>query len=416
MKYSESNKPIVCMMTQSTCYKGTRKMTPVGVLWHSTGANNSNLKRYVQPDDNAANRAELVQLIGLNSSKNDWNHISIEAGLNAWIGKLADGTVASVQTMPWDYRPWGCGSGKKGSCNNGWMQFEICEDSLTNKAYFEAVYKEACELTAYYCKMYKLDPLGTVNYNGLQVPVILDHQSACKLGLGSNHADVMHWFGRYGKDLDDVRKDVAALMKQNITSAPAPTQTEEMYRVRKSWKDASSQIGAFRSLDNAKDACKKAGQEYAVFNSKGEKLYPITQQSTQSAPTPQKPSLSRGSKGDEVKKLQTKLKELGFDCGIIDGDFGSKTQNAVINFQAERGLTKDGVCGPKTWAEIDAFAPYNVITTASVLNVRSGPGTGYSIKSQLRRGSNRTIVYKKGNWGKIKNGFGWISLDYATKI
>ena len=40
MKYNDKNKPLVCMMTQSTCYKGTRKFAPKGVLWHSTGANN----------------------------------------------------------------------------------------------------------------------------------------------------------------------------------------------------------------------------------------------------------------------------------------------------------------------------------------------------------------------------------------
>ena len=56
MKYSEKNKPMVCMMTQSTCYKVTKKMDVKGVLWHSTGANNPTLKRYVQPDDNAADR------------------------------------------------------------------------------------------------------------------------------------------------------------------------------------------------------------------------------------------------------------------------------------------------------------------------------------------------------------------------
>jgi hypothetical protein len=47
MKYNENNKPLVCMMTQSTCYKGTSTMTPKGILWHSTGANNPTLKRYV---------------------------------------------------------------------------------------------------------------------------------------------------------------------------------------------------------------------------------------------------------------------------------------------------------------------------------------------------------------------------------
>ena len=56
MKYNNTNKPLQCMMTQSTCYKGTKKMKVLGVLWHSTGVNNPNLKRYVQPDDNAPNK------------------------------------------------------------------------------------------------------------------------------------------------------------------------------------------------------------------------------------------------------------------------------------------------------------------------------------------------------------------------
>lgn len=47
MKYFELNKPIQCIMTNSTCYKGTTIGTPVGVLWHSTGANNPSVKRYV---------------------------------------------------------------------------------------------------------------------------------------------------------------------------------------------------------------------------------------------------------------------------------------------------------------------------------------------------------------------------------
>lgn len=51
MKYSDKNKPITCMMTQSTCYKGTQKMQVNGVLWHSTGANNPWLKRWVLDGD-----------------------------------------------------------------------------------------------------------------------------------------------------------------------------------------------------------------------------------------------------------------------------------------------------------------------------------------------------------------------------
>lgn len=167
MKYTKNNKPLVCMQTQSTCYRGTRTMAVKGILWHSTGANNPWLKRYVQPSDNDPNKAELLALLGVNKNHNDWNHIERQAGLNCWVGKLADGSVTTVQTMPWDYRPWGCGSDVNGSCNNGWIQFEICEDSLSDPDYFAKVYKEACEITAYLCSLYNIDPHGMVNFNGI---------------------------------------------------------------------------------------------------------------------------------------------------------------------------------------------------------------------------------------------------------
>ena len=235
MKYSNTNKPIQCMMTQSTCYKGTTKMTVKGVLWHSTGANNPNLKRYVQPDDNAVNKEELIALIGKNNYGNDWNHITRKAGLNGWIGKLADGTVTTIQTMPWDFGPWGCGSGRKGSCNNGWIQFEICEDGLTDPAYFKKVYNEACELTAYLCKMFGIDPNGTVNVNGVKVPTILCHADSHKLGLGDNHGDVNHWFPKHGKSMATARADVAALLKTTGTSTSSgsnKTDQKTIYRVQ----------------------------------------------------------------------------------------------------------------------------------------------------------------------------------------
>ena len=225
MKYSKTNAPIQCFMTQSTCYKGTRKMEVKGVLWHSTGANNSNLKRYVQPDDNAANKDEMIALIGKNVYGNDWNHITHQAGLNCWIGKLADGTVTTIQTMPWDFKPWGCGSGNKGSCNNGWIQFEICEDGLTDAAYFKKVYEEACEITAYLCQLFGIDPNGTVNVNGVAVPTILCHADSHKLGLGNNHGDVNHWFPKHGKSMATARTDVAALLKAESTATKPDTGT-----------------------------------------------------------------------------------------------------------------------------------------------------------------------------------------------
>lgn len=222
MKYNANNKPLACMQTTSRCYKNTTKMTVKGVLWHSTGANNPSLKRYVQPSDNAYDREHLLNLLGKNQYGNDWNHIDRSAGMNCWIGKLADGTVAAVQTMPWNYRPWGCGSGKNGSCNSGWIQFEICEDNLNNKEYFEEVYKEACEITAYLCNMYNLNPYGYATLNGVKVPVILCHNDSYKLGLGNGHVDIYHWFKKYGKDMNDVRDDVAALLKPTDSKPANP--------------------------------------------------------------------------------------------------------------------------------------------------------------------------------------------------
>lgn len=212
MKYTSAKPPMKCFMRQSSWYKGAGKTTIRGVLWHSTGANNPNLKRYVQPDDNAVDRARMLELLGVNKSGNDWNHISREAGVHAWVGKLASGEVASVQVGDWDKKAWGCGSGKKGSCNNGWIQFEICEDNLSDPVYFEKVYREAVELTAYLCKLYNLDPQGTVTYSGVRVPVILCHQDSYQLGLGSNHGDVLHWLPKYGKSMQTVRDDVSALL------------------------------------------------------------------------------------------------------------------------------------------------------------------------------------------------------------
>ena len=412
MKYSASNKPLVCMQTQSTCYKGTSRMTVKGVLWHSTGANNPNLKRYVQPSDvrpsaDTYSKADWLKVLGTNQYKNDWNHIDHQAGLNCWIGKLADGTVTTVQTMPWDYRPWGCGSGSKGSCNSGWIQFEICEDGLTDKAYFDKIYKEACEITAYLCDMYGIDPKGTVTHNGVKVPTILCHQDSYRLGLGGNHADVLHWFPKHGKSMDDVRNDVAALMKGGSSvitpvkpedskeEVSTPT-TGEIYRVRKTWDDAKSQIGAYSQLVNAKKACDAAGPDYEVYNSKGSVVYPTI--------IIDEPDDDGFDVGDEVKLIEGATYVSG--KSIPNWVFGQKlyvreiqdSGNIVISTLRAGAIT--GVVKPDALvdyatgsrpAEIQTES-YLVEVTADILNVRAGSGTGYKVTTQVKKGQVYTIV------------------------
>lgn len=60
-------------------------------------------------------------------------------------------------------------------------------------------------------------------------------------------------------------------------------------------------------------------------------------------------SLSKqGSRGDEVKQIQTKLKEKGYYSGNVDSIFGSATKKAVTAFQKDVGLTADGIAGTRT--------------------------------------------------------------------
>lgn len=63
-------------------------------------------------------------------------------------------------------------------------------------------------------------------------------------------------------------------------------------------------------------------------------------------------TLRRGSRGELVKQVQTKLKNWGYYKGSIDGIFGSGTESAVKAFQRKNGLTADGIIGKKTAAAL----------------------------------------------------------------
>ena len=62
--------------------------------------------------------------------------------------------------------------------------------------------------------------------------------------------------------------------------------------------------------------------------------------------------LKVGSSGQQVRTLQTKLNNWGYNAGTVDGIFGSNTLAAVKRFQAKNGLTVDGIVGAKTAAAL----------------------------------------------------------------
>ena len=206
-------------LTKNDCYKAGRKIAVKGIMVHSTGANNPWLKRYL-PDDGK---------IGVNRYGNHWNTAKPggrQVCVHAFIGKLADGSVATYQTLPWNHRGWHAG----GTANNTHIGFEICEDGLNDRTYFNKVYKEAVELCAYLCKEY-----------GLTEQDIICHSEGYKKRIASNHGDVMHWFPKHGKNMNTFRSDVKAL----LDSAAAPVQ-ERVYVVKKGdtlWGIAKAQLG-----------------------------------------------------------------------------------------------------------------------------------------------------------------------------
>lgn len=184
--------------TNTDCYKTAIIQTPIGIQVHSTGANNPYLKRYVQPDDG---------LLGKNPYGNDHNHPNQTVCGNAYIGKLNDGTPAIYQVLPWNYRCWLSGSGSKGNANRlGYIGYEICEDNLKNKDYFQAaVMGLSVNLDAYLCKQYNIP-----------VDMIHDHKQLHDMGLASNHHDIHHWLKNFNLTMDDYRKAVSQAIADGV--------------------------------------------------------------------------------------------------------------------------------------------------------------------------------------------------------
>lgn len=216
---------IKCMLTANDCYKAGRTITPKGVMVHSTGANNPLVARYVQPVEGQKDEAQLKAEIGGNRNANDWNNPGLDVCTHAFVGKLADGGVGTVQTLPWNHRGWHAGTGTSGgSANNTHIAFEICEDDLTDEGYFRKVYQEAVELTAMLCKTYNLNPLAD--------GVVICHSEGYQRGVASNHADVMHWFPKFGKSMDTFRADVSKAMTPAQVK-PQPPVSGKTYTVVK---------------------------------------------------------------------------------------------------------------------------------------------------------------------------------------
>ena len=209
----------VQFLTKNDCFKDAKQMSPSGIVVHSTGANNPNLKRYIQPDDGRLGKG----------GSNHWNKSGIEKCTHAFIGKDKDGKVCTYQTLPLNICAWACGKGSKGSYNYSpaYLHFEICEDDLTDGTYFDAVMKEAQELCAKWCKELNIS-----------VEKIVSHAEAHAQGYASNHSDIGHWLKRFGKDMNWFRAEVQSILDADTSVKEKESEENEKEMLRARVKEA----------------------------------------------------------------------------------------------------------------------------------------------------------------------------------
>lgn len=194
------------LLKNNDCYLAGKKIAPKGIVVHSTGANNKTLKRYIAPDDG---------IIGKNLFNNHWNKSGVNKCVHAFIGVDDSGIVQIYQTLPFNFRGWGCGTGKNGSYNDSYIHFEICEDNLNDVLYFNEAFSAAADLCAYLMKLYP----------DIEIKNVVSHKEAYLRGMASNHRDCDHWLAKFGKNMDWFRSQVES--RFSVVTAPSITPEEE---------------------------------------------------------------------------------------------------------------------------------------------------------------------------------------------
>ena len=207
---------IQCYQTKNPCYRKGTPMKPVGIVVHSTGANNPHLCRYV----------DCPEWLGVNRYGNHWNRPEAATLVHGAIGLDKEGFVTVVNTLPYTMAAWGVGKGSRGSYNydpTGHIQFEMCEDDLTDPSYFDQVMGTAVAYCAQLCREY-----------GLAAESVVSHKEAHAQGYASNHGDPENWMGRFGMTMEDFRARVRAKLKGEVTIMGKVVNRDELV----AWIDA----------------------------------------------------------------------------------------------------------------------------------------------------------------------------------
>lgn len=315
---------IESFLTKNPFYTAGKIITPEGFMLHSIGCSQPDAKVFVKK----------------------WNKESYK---RACVHAFIDGNTGDVyQTLPWNYRAGHCSEGAKGSGNDTHIGIEMCEpgcivykkdrpweftvsdaDLPLAREIAERTFNSAVELFAYLCAEYKYDPLAP--------GVILSHKEGGKRGIASGHVDPEHLWKGLGMSytMDTFRKAVNDKMNESNVK----------YRV---------QVGAFGKKENAENylaKLKAAGFPGYITS------FDTSANTEANVNAISMPILSKGSRGDSVKALQSLLNGYGFTDAnekvlVVDGSFGNATLYALKAYQTAKGLEVDGYCGKQTWTSL----------------------------------------------------------------
>ena len=239
-------------LTKNRCYLQNAKRTPIGIQIHTIGTGQGTAKAVCDY----------------------WNQSSVSACTTYICDADVSGRV--YQLLPEDVYSWA----DAGYGNRNLITIEIAESdfikytgganyTVTNAENFKRDilrgYDTAVQLCAEICKRHKWNPKAKLA-SGLYL--ISSHDEGRRAGLSSAHVDPTHVWDRFGINMDTFRQAVANAINGKVDNDDIVTTT--WFRVRKSWKDVDSQLGAYVQVENAKKACPYG---YSVFNEAGEAVY-----------------------------------------------------------------------------------------------------------------------------------------------
>ena len=279
-------------LTKNRCFINGKKRKANGIQIHSIGT--------------GQNTAQSVA--------DYWNQSAVSACVTYICDAEKPGLV--LQCLPEDYYTWA----DAGWGNRELITIEMCESDgikytgngaeykITNESMFKAdvlrSYWTAVELCADICKRYGWNPEAKLS-NGMYL--ISSHDEGRRAGLSSAHVDPSHIWPRFGLSMEQFRKDVAAYMKNPNEKVPYSIEPE-WYRVRLSWENEKTQLGAYEILENAKANC-PAG--YSVFDSKGKVVFKREAKGTQAT------SLNGLSEAEKIRIVAPLYQEVARETGML---------------------------------------------------------------------------------------------------